>query len=169
MEKRKKDEMDDNLSHTPYPIPHTYPLYLLSRISTLLPLALSKLPLTPTLLLLLPLLFLRASSRSAGCSPLARAYRFRMSVRLTTPERRPAMCWPGSAAALMTGLEARGWKGGLATCWYGWGKVVWGGIRTAGWDCRSGLAGTVGEGEGGSTIHILLWGRGVRKEGVVEK
>lgn len=83
-------------------------LYLLSRMSTLLPLALSKLPLTPTLLLLLPLLFLRASSKSAGCSPLARAYRFSISVKLITPVRRPARCCPGSAAALMTGVDARG-------------------------------------------------------------
>lgn len=43
---------------------------------------------------------LRASSGSAGDSPLARASKFSTSVRLTTLDRRPDMFAPGSTLAL---------------------------------------------------------------------
>lgn len=48
-----------------------------------------------TLLLLLVLLRRRVSSGSAGLSPLALAYKFSTSVRLTTPVRRPLRAAPG--------------------------------------------------------------------------
>lgn len=63
--------------------------------------------------LLLPLLFLRASSGSVGCKPLALAKRFNISVSETTPERRPDICCPGNAEAETEGVALRGWKGGL--------------------------------------------------------
>lgn len=59
------------------------------------------------LLLRLELLLLRrrrlASSGSLGARPLARANRFRTSVRLMTPVSLPLMCCPGSALALTAG------------------------------------------------------------------
>jgi len=130
--------------------------------STTLLLALSKLPLTPLLeLLLLPLRFRLASSGSVGCKPVARANRFRISVKLTTPERRPDMCWPGRAEAETEGVVLRGWKGGLA-----WGLVVvrCGGWATGGWEREMGMGpGVVGaegvgvdDGVGVSTTHILV-------------
>lgn len=103
---------------------HLPALYRFSRTSTTLLLALSKLPrtsrpppppqlpLTPTLLLLLPLRFRLASSRSPGCKPLARAYRLRISVRLTTPESRPNMLEPGNEDELTDGLEESDARGG---------------------------------------------------------
>lgn len=42
----------------------------------------------------------RSSSGSLGDNPLARAKRFRTSVKLTTPVRRPLMFCPGKTAAL---------------------------------------------------------------------
>ena len=83
-------------------------------------LALSSLPLNPLIptpllaLLELPLRCLLASSGLVGCKPLARANRFNMSVRLTTPESRPDICWPGSADAETEGVVDKGWKGGDA-------------------------------------------------------
>ena len=77
-------------------------------------LALSSLPLSPLTpaalleLLELPLRCLLASSGLVGCNPLARANRFNMSVRLTTPESRPDMCWPGSADAETEGVADKG-------------------------------------------------------------
>lgn len=44
---------------------------------------------------------LRVSAGSAGLSPLARACRLRMSVRLTTPTSRPDRQAPGNAEAGM--------------------------------------------------------------------
>lgn len=86
-------------------------------------------PVALLLLALLPLLFRLASSGSVGCSPLARAKRFNMSVRLTTPDNLPDICWPGRAEAETEGVEERAWKGGLAC-----GKDVerWGGCGTGG-------------------------------------
>jgi hypothetical protein len=48
------------------------------------------------LLELLLRLRLRVASGSPGDSPLARARILSTSVRLTTPERRPLMLWPGN-------------------------------------------------------------------------
>jgi hypothetical protein len=84
------------------PNPATPPLVLPRRCtSTLSLLALSKLRLT--LLLLLLLLARLVSAGSCGLSPLALANRFRISVRLTTPDRRPDMLAPGMATAEMAG------------------------------------------------------------------
>lgn len=55
------------------------------------------------LALLLLLLCRLVASGSCGVRPLARAKRFRISVRLTTPERRPDMLAPGIADAEMDG------------------------------------------------------------------
>lgn len=52
---------------------------------------------------------LRDSAGSAGLSPLARACRFRMSVKLTTPTKRPESRAPSSAEA---GIE---WVSGGGT------------------------------------------------------
>ena len=93
----------------------SYPHYRFSLRSTTLLLALSRLPLTPLLELLeLPLLCLLASSGSVGCSPLALANRFNISVRLITPLNLPDMCCPGIAEAETDGVALRDWKGGLA-------------------------------------------------------
>jgi hypothetical protein len=51
----------------------------------------------------------RESSGSAGLRPLARACRFKISVRLTTPTKRPDSRAPGSEDA---GIE--GANGGVA-------------------------------------------------------
>ena len=84
------------------PNPATPPLMLPRRCtSTLSLLALSKLRLT--LLLLLLLLARLVSAGSCGLSPLALANKFRISVRLTTPDRRPDMLAPGMATAEMAG------------------------------------------------------------------
>ncbi len=78
----------------------------------------STLLLLPKLTLLLRRLCLLLSSGSCGCSPLALANRFRISVKLTTPDSLPLMWAPGRAAALTEGVVARGRKGGEA-----WGRV----------------------------------------------
>jgi len=67
-----------------------------------------------TLPLLLLLRILLASSRSPGCSPLALAKRFRMSVRLTTPLNFPDIAAAGSVEAETLGVVLRGRKGGWA-------------------------------------------------------
>lgn len=54
---------------------------------------------TLTLELLLRRRWLRLSVGSAGLNPLARACRFRISVRLTTPNNRPDRRAPGSEDA----------------------------------------------------------------------
>ena len=82
------------------------------RLSLLPP---SMLALTPLRLLLeLPLRFRRASSGSSGCKPVAFANRFSTSVSVTTPFKRPDMCWPGSAEAETEGVAERCWNGGFA-------------------------------------------------------
>ena len=101
-----KQVLDLSFASTPIsPCVH----YRFSRRSTMLLLELSKLPRTPLLELLeLPLLFLLASSGSVGCSPLALANRFRISVRLITPLNLPDMCWPGIAEAETEGVALSG-------------------------------------------------------------
>lgn len=54
------------------------------------------------------------SAGSLGLRPLARAKRFKMSVRETTPDRRPDMLAPGRAEANTVGVEARGVNDGVA-------------------------------------------------------
>ncbi len=115
-------------------------------------------PLTPTLLLLLPLRFLLASSKSPGCIPLARAYRFRISVRLTTPERRPerlALLTDGlderdMDVVLMAGLELRDEERGRGGA--GGGKWC---AEILGVECAEGVDGIELDGDGDSTIHML--------------
>ena len=79
------------------------------RRSMLILLALLSLNTLPLLLLLRILL---ASSKSPGCSPLALAKRFNISVRLTTPLNLPDIAAPGSAEAETLGVVLRGRKGG---------------------------------------------------------
>lgn len=55
--------------------------------------------------LLLRRRLLRLSAGSAGLNPLARAWRFNTSVRLTTPTRRPESRAPGSADDGMAGAR----------------------------------------------------------------
>ena len=87
------------------PNPATPPLMLPRRCtSTLSLLVLSRLRLI--LLLLLLLLARLVSAGSCGLSPLALANRFRISVRLTTPDRRPDMLAAGTAAEI-AGAGAR--------------------------------------------------------------
>lgn len=92
--------------HIPLPLmapgPETPPLILPLRCTSTLPLReLSKL--FRTLLLELRLRALRVSSGSCGLSPLAFANRFRTSVKLTTPQRRPDMLAPVMAEAEIAG------------------------------------------------------------------
>ena len=85
-----------------------------------------------------------------------------MSVRLTTPESRPDMCWPGSADAETEGVADKGWKGGDA--WEnevercgGWGTEGWEMEIGVGWaeGPGPGVVGGVLPGVGFSTTHIL--------------
>jgi hypothetical protein len=66
----------------------------------------------------------RSSSGSLGDRPLARAKRFRTSVKLITPDRRPLMFWPGSAAAVTAaaGLMPEIAEPGVA--WVGSSRVM---------------------------------------------
>lgn len=89
-----------------------YRLILAVLTSRLELLAESRLPLIMLLLELL-LLCRRLSSGSVGCKPDALAKRFKISVRLTTPAKRPPMFAPGSAEAETEGELLRGRKGGL--------------------------------------------------------
>lgn len=73
----------------------------------------SKLPRASEALLERRLCFL-VSLGSLGFRPLARAKRFRMSVNDTTPDNRPDILTPGSAAAEMEGEAAVGVKEGVA-------------------------------------------------------
>ena len=61
-----------------------------------------------TLELLLRRLRLRDSAGSAGCNPLARACRLRMSVKLTTPTSLPDILAPGNAEAGIDGVTGEG-------------------------------------------------------------
>lgn len=150
-----------------FPVDFLAPDYRFSLKSTTLLLALSRLPRTPLLELLeLPLRLLLASSGSVGCSPLALANRFRISVKLTTPFNLPDMCCPGIAEADTEGVALRGWKGGLAC-----GNEVerCGGWMTGGCAMEMGAAWVAGpgpgvegaeeegveDGVGVSTTHIL--------------
>lgn len=113
-------------------------------------------------LLLLRRLCLLVSFGSLGLKPLARAYRFRTSVRDTTPDSFPDMLSPGSDAADMEGLgfvandceevcsEADG-PGSSGVPVRAGGR-----LSTAGW--AAGVGGPDEEGEGESTIHILKTG-----------
>lgn len=71
---------------------------------------------TLTLELLLRRLRLRDSAGSAGFNPLARACRFRISVRLTTPTSRPDSRAPDSADAGMEGAIGDGNPDDGAVC-----------------------------------------------------
>lgn len=71
---------------------------------------------------------LRDSAGSAGLRPLARACRFKMSVRLTTPTSRPDSLAPGRAEAGMDGASgaarlAATDAGKLAELVKGWGGL----------------------------------------------
>jgi len=110
------------------------------------------------LLLELRLRALRVSSGSWGFSPLAFANRFRTSVKLTTPQRRPDILAPVMAAADMAGA---GWIGGcvgdgeacrplLAAA--GSGVIGDGGTRMAG--VMAGVGGPEEAGDGCSTTHM---------------
>lgn len=109
----------------------------------------------------------RCSEGSAGWRPLDFANRFRMSVSDTTPERRPDICDPGSAAL---GTADMLWPG-RGDC--GPDDVVDAGMRTVGvggdaaptapaiagvgigWVAwRRGVAGALGDGDADSAIHI---------------
>lgn len=111
------------------------------------------------LLLELLLLALLVSAGSCGLNPLAFAKRFRISVKLTTPESRPDMLAPGMADADMAGAEVAGVYGGdgdvtarPAVPVEGRGVIGEGGTRTAG--VMAGVGGPDEEGEGLSTIHM---------------
>lgn len=113
------------------------------------------------LLELLRLLARRASSGSCGCSPLARANTFRMSVRLMTPLSLPDRLAPVIALAEMAGATAPE----LARCVgaveftgvgpdreTGSGVIGDGGTSTAGW--IAGVEGPEEAGDGVSTTHM---------------
>ena len=124
---------------------------LTSLKSTLELLAESKLPLIIELLLLL-LLCLLLSSGSVGCKPEARAKRFRISVKLTTPANLPAMFAPGSVEAETDGVLLSGVNGGL-DCGR---EARWvGGWGTEGWESWFEFGVAEMEGDGESVTHIL--------------
>lgn len=86
-------------------------------------------------------------------SPLALANKFRISVKLITPLRRPDKLAPGIAAAEMAGA------GGVVTVAEadaGSGVMGEGGTRTAG--AMAGVGGPEEAGEGASTTH-MRWDR----------
>ena len=107
------------------------------------------------------LLAMRTSSGSWGLRPLARANRFRMSVKLMTPERRPERLAPGMAEADIAGAGApERWDGvwdatGVGPA-EGRGVTGLGGTRMAG--VRAGVGGPDEAGEGESTTH-MRWDR----------
>ena len=103
----------------------------------------------------------RVSSGSCGCSPLARANAFRISVRLITPLSLPDKLAPGIAlaeiagamvpvAAICGGADALTSVGPLKDT--GSGVIGDGGTSTAGW--IAGVEGPEEAGEGVSTTHI---------------
>lgn len=116
---------------------------------------------------LLRRLRLRMSSGSPGDSPDARAKRFKTSVKLTTPERRPLMAAPGICAALILTPGFTAVKGGPGVisgplpdrCGRdpdGEGKCILelGEPNIGGEAWIPGLGGTLVDGDGASTIHI---------------
>lgn len=115
------------------------------------------------LLELLLLRALRASSGLCGCSPLARANKFSISVRLITPLILPDRLAPGMADALIAGatIPLRCVGDTLLTgvgpaCACGKGVIGDGGTRDAG--CNAGVEGPEEEGLGLSTTH-MRWER----------
>lgn len=113
------------------------------------------------LLELLRLLARRASSGSWGCSPLARAKTFKMSVRLITPLSLPDKLAPGIALAEMAGATAPVPAKCVGAVVFtgvgpdndtGSGVIGEGGTSTAGW--IAGVGGPDEAGEGVSTTHI---------------
>lgn len=111
---------------------------------------------------------LRLSAGSAGLSPLARACRFNISVRLTTPTKRPESRAPGRAEAGMDGATACDSPAGAACVSGGctlalpgvgeggecvFPELVGRGRCTAEWD---GVGGPDEEGDNGSVIHRLF-------------
>jgi hypothetical protein len=102
----------------------------------------------------------RASSGSCGCKPLARANKFRISVRLMTPLIRPDRLDPVMADAEMAGTTAPvpRWVGTVEltgmgpACVCGRGVIGDGGTRVAG--VSAGVDGPEDEGDGLSTTHM---------------
>lgn len=128
----------------------SYRLILAVLTSKLELLAESRLPLIILLLELLRRCLLRLSG-SVGCKPDARAKRFKISVRLTTPANCPPIFAPGSAEAETEGVLLRDRKGGF-DC--GREERWVGGCETEGWE-SCGIGVEVREGEGESVTHIL--------------
>lgn len=141
--------------------PYRRPLILAARLTlspSLRALRPAKLPSLSMLLLKLALLLRRrcllVSFGSCGLNPLARANRLRISVRLTTPVKRPDMVGTEAAVkVLLPGLL--GVNGAAAACGLvpltfvnGFG----GGTRVAG--VKAGVGGPEDDGEGSSTIHM---------------
>jgi hypothetical protein len=121
-----------------------------------------------TLRLILELLlrrrFLRSSAGSCGWRPVARAKRFKISVKLITPVKRPDKLAPGRLDALMPGPDAAlVVYGGPVAGGAGDGnnalpevlseRGFCGGTGFAG--VKAGVGGPDEAGEGASTIHIL--------------
>jgi hypothetical protein len=113
------------------------------------------------LLELLRLLARRASSGSWGCSPLARANTFKMSVRLITPLSLPDKLAPGIALAEIAGATAPVparcvgavvFTGVGPDSETGRGVIGEGGTSTAGW--IAGVEAPEEAGEGVSTTHM---------------
>ena len=98
---------------------------------------------TLMLLELLLLLCFLACAGSTGVNPDDRANRFKMSVRETTPVRRPESRAPGAEEA-----ETEGNGSGMVG-----GEVE---RRVGGGSGSTGVAGMEEEGEGVSTTHILF-------------
>jgi hypothetical protein len=101
---------------------------------------------------LLELLRLRArcSLGSEGFKPDALANRFRMSVNVTTPVRRPEMLAPDTVGA-GTGL---GWTVAVAVAFKDEDELDVGFGTTTLLGLRRGVAGEEGDGEADSTTHI---------------
>lgn len=93
------------------------------------------------------------SSGSVGCRPDARAKRFRISVRLTTPASLPAMLAPGSADAETEGVLLRGRKGGFDCGRDGKWEGAW---ETEGCESCGGIEVDCKDGDGESVTHILM-------------
>lgn len=122
-----------------------------------------------TLELLLCLRRRRVSSGSPGCSPLARAKRFKISVNDTTPDSLPLMIAPGSCPAeidtpglvLVKGGPGVAWsvtepaRAGvvIGVLWCMFGLLLCNPGGGAAW-CGPGDGGTLVLGEGASTIHM---------------
>ena len=117
-------------------------------MSALLLLALSMLFLTLELLLLRRLLL--ASSGSIGCSPLALAKRFKISVSETTPESLPVIPDVGTAAAVAVLVVAVR----IGPCAPDSPGVAGGDKERGGGAMTAGVEGPEEAGDGASTIHM---------------